>query len=108
MGISRKKSLASVLYNDENELQAGSSARTFGLWFLIDTVWKDETLRGQRVGVQLLNQLDKAAIERGCEFSLLDTLYFQAYLFYEKIGCEVKWTQENRPKDGCEHFMVKT
>lgn len=103
----QKKPLALVLYNDENELQAGASARTFGHWLLIDNIWVDKKLRGQRLGAKLLSQLETVAIERGCVFSLLDTLDFQARPFYEKFGYEVKWTQESYPKDGCKYFMVK-
>jgi GNAT superfamily N-acetyltransferase len=99
--------LAVVLLNEKNELTAGASARTFGYWLLIDNIWVDEQLRGKNIGSQVLNELEKTAIKRGCKFALLDTLNFQARPFYEKFGYEVKWVQEKYPQEGCKFFMVK-
>ncbi len=59
------------------------------------------------MGTKILLMLEETAIKRGCKFVLLDTLNFQARPFYEKHGYEVKWTQQNYPKDGCKYFMVK-
>ena len=52
-------------------------------------------------------QLESAAVGRGCQYSLLDTLNFQAAPFYQKFRYEKKWVQENYPKTGCKYFMVK-
>ena len=105
--VKEKFPLAVVLFGEKNELLAGASARTFGYWLLIDNIWVDESLRGKNIGSQLLSELESAALKRGCEFALLDTLNFQARPFYEKFGYHVKWIQENYPKEGCKFFMVK-
>ena len=105
--VKEKMPIAVTSYNDKNELQAGASARTFGLWLLIENIWVHENLRGQSIGSKMLKALEEAAIARGCQYALLDTLDFQARPFYEKFGYEVEWTQENYPKDGCKYFMVK-
>lgn len=105
--VKQKKPLAVVLEDEHEKMLAGASARTFGDWLLIENIWVSASLRGQRIGTDLLQQLEASAIARGCKFALLDTLEFQARPFYEKFGYEVRWVQEGYPKTGCKYFMVK-
>jgi GNAT superfamily N-acetyltransferase len=105
--ISERKPLAVQIKDDKGNIIAGSSARTFGNWLLINTLWVDESLRGKQVGTKILNELECAAKNRGCTLSMLDTLNFQAMPFYKKYGYKTKWIQESYPKTGCKYFMVK-
>jgi len=105
--VSERKPLAIQIKDDKGNVIAGSSARTFGKWLLINTLWVDESLRGKQVGSKILNELESTAKARGCTLSMLDTLNFQAKPFYEKYGYQTKWVQENYPKTGCKYFMVK-
>ncbi len=105
--VSERKPLAVQIKDDKGNIIAGSSARTFGNWLLINTLWVDESLRGQQVGSKILYELESSAIGRGCSLSMLDTLNFQAMPFYKKYGYITKWVQENYPKSGCKYFMVK-
>lgn len=105
--VSERKPLAIRLKDDKGNVIAGSSARTFGNWLLINTLWVDESLREKQVGTNILNELESAAKARGCTLSMLDTLNFQAKPFYEKHGYVTKWVQEDYPKTGCKYFMVK-
>ena len=105
--VSERKPLAIQITDDQRNVIAGSSARTFGHWLMINTLWVDESLRGKQIGSKILNELESAAIARGCTLSMLDTLNFQAMPFYEKYGYKTKWIQECYPKTGCKYFMVK-
>ena len=105
--VQERLPLAAQLTNDRGEVIAGAAARTFGDWLLLDTLWVSDDLRGQNVGSQILNEIERVAKLRGCKKCLLDTLNFQAKPFYEKHGYEVQWTQEGYPKEGCKYFMVK-
>ena len=105
--VSERKPLAVQIKDDKGNIIAGSSARTFGNWLLINTLWVDESLRGQQVGAKILYELESAAKRRGCSLSMLDTLNFQAMPFYKKYRYITKWVQENYPKSGCKYFMVK-
>ncbi|MBA6252421.1 N-acetyltransferase [Colwellia sp. MB3u-55] len=105
--VSERKPLAIQIKDELGNIIAGSSARTFGNWLLINTLWVDESQRGKKMGVKILAQLETAAVARGCTLSMLDTLNFQAMPFYEKQGYQTKWVQENYPKTGCKYFMVK-
>ena len=105
--VTERKPLAVKLTNESGEVIAGAAGRTFGDWFLLDTLWVSEVLRGQNIGSQLLEKMESAAKERGCKKSMLDTLNFQAKPFYQRHGYSVQWTQEGYPKTGCKYFMVK-
>lgn len=71
-----KKPIATIVNNENNEIIAGATAKTFGYWLLIDNIWVSENLRGKNIGSQLLYELEKAAINRDCKYALLDTLNF--------------------------------
>lgn len=105
--VSERLPLGLKLEDDNGDLLAGFSARTFGNWLQIDNLWVSEALRGQSIGDQLLTQAEAIAIERGCIYAILDTLNFQARPFYEARGYTLQWTQEAYPKTGCKYFMVK-
>ena len=106
-GVSERLPLGLKLEDDNGDLLAGFSARTFGNWLQIDNLWVSESLRGQHIGEQLLAQAETIAIERGCIYAILDTLNFQARPFYEARGYVLQWTQEAYPKTGCKYFMTK-
>lgn len=105
--VSERKPIAIKITNDENEVIAGAAGRTFGDWLMINTLWVSESLRGQKVGSQVLENIESAAIKRGCKKALLDTLNFQAMPFYQLHGYEIQWTQQGYPKTGCKYYMVK-
>ncbi|MFT2111442.1 GNAT family N-acetyltransferase [Marinomonas sp. 2405UD68-3] len=99
--------MAIQIKNDIGGVVAGASARSFGDWLLLDTLWVSEELRGQYAGSRILKAVEKAGKSRGCKMCFLETLNFQAMPFYKKHGYEVQWVQENYPKMGCQYFMVK-
>ncbi|MEZ9819402.1 GNAT family N-acetyltransferase [Shewanella sp. 10N.286.45.A1] len=105
--VSERLPLGLKLESDTGELLAGFSGRTFGNWLMIDNLWVSESLRGQKIGHQLLAEAERLARAKGCKFAILDTLNFQAKPFYEARGYEVKWTQLAYPETGCKYFMVK-
>ncbi|WP_299803891.1 N-acetyltransferase [uncultured Shewanella sp.] len=105
--VSKRLPLGLKLENNDGQLLAGFSGRTFGNWLMIDNLWVDESLRGQSIGHQLLAEAEAIAKARGCQSAILDTLNFQAKPFYQARGYEVKWTQLAYPASGCKYFMVK-
>jgi GNAT superfamily N-acetyltransferase len=105
--IKEKKPLAIQIKNDQGEVIAGSSGRTFGDWLLLDILWISEALRGQDIGSKILNEMEIVGKKRGCKKCLLDTLNFQAMPFYVKHGYKTQWIQKGYPKTGCKYFMSK-
>jgi len=76
-------------------------------WLFVGLVWISEAIRGEGYGRQLMETLEKAAQERGCRFSHLDTFSFQARPFYESLGYEVFCTLDDYPPGHQRFFMKK-
>ncbi|MGL6213235.1 GNAT family N-acetyltransferase [Billgrantia desiderata] len=105
--VSERFPLAIQLKGESGDVVAGATARSFGDWLLLDTLWVSEDLRGLDVGSQILKEIEMAGKARGCRKCFLETLNFQAMPFYEKHGYKVQWVQEGYPRTGCQYFMVK-
>jgi ribosomal protein S18 acetylase RimI-like enzyme len=105
--VNERLPLAIQLKNDRGNIIAGAAGRTFGNWLQLNTLWVSEELRGEKMGSQILKEIENAAIDRGCNRCVLDTLNFQAMPFYEKHGYQTQWIQKGYPKTGCKYFMVK-
>ena len=105
--VKERLPLAVQVTDEMGRVLAGAVARTFGDWLLLDTLWVSESLRGQKMGSQILNKIETAAQSRGCNKVWLETLSFQARPFYEKHGYQIHSVQENYPKTSCQYFMVK-
>jgi len=106
--VNERKALAIKMTDEEGNVIAGAAGRTFGDWFMLNTLWVDEKHRGKKIGEQLLSKIEAAAKKRGCIKSLLDTLNFQAMPFYQTKGYITQWVQEGYPKTGCKYYMVKS
>lgn len=88
-------------------LLAGLSGRTFGNWFMLDYLWVDDSCRGQGYGKSLMLEAENIARSRGCRFVLLDTLDFQARPFYQQLGYQLVFVQEDYPLCGKRYYLQK-
>ncbi|WP_210480226.1 N-acetyltransferase [Naasia sp. SYSU D00948] len=86
----------------------GLTGGTYWGWLYVETLWLDESLQGQGVGTELLERAERAALERGCRHSMLDTMSFQALGFYEKQGYSVYGTIDDMPAgSGQERYFLR-
>ena len=83
------KPLGAFIYNDNAELIAGVYGFLTPVWLYVDTLWVDETQRGQKWGRRLMDALEQAALDQGVTQAFLGTADFQAREFYEKSDYEV-------------------
>ncbi|WP_076408277.1 N-acetyltransferase [Shewanella sp. UCD-KL12] len=58
-------------------------------WLWIDSLWVCGSLRGQGMGKQLLQTIEKRAISHGCTHSHLTSFTFQAVDFYLRHGYSI-------------------
>ena len=94
--------------NESGEITAGLIGSTHGNWLSVKYLWVSESLRGQRIGSQLLETAEQTAKERGCKYSFLDTFSFQAPEFYQKHGYREVFTLEHYPISGKRFYFTKT
>ena len=102
------KELGIYLENENGQKIAGLIGETHGKWLMVKFLWVDETLRGQHIGSQVLEQAETTAKERGCKYAFLDTFSFQAPLFYKNHGYKEVFTLEEYPLTGKRFYFTKT
>ena len=92
-----------VSYTLTGELIGGLLATTSLAWLKIDIMAVDEAYRGRGLGSQLLQAAEQEAIRRGCKYSFLDTMDYQAPQFYRQNG----YTEAGSIADWDSHGHVK-
>jgi len=107
MGREKSKPLSVVARDEDDKLIGGVSGRTVYQHFLIDVVWVDKKTRGTGLGRRLMELAESEAKKQGCVAAQVDTLSFQAPVFYEKLGFEVvgRVTGFSEHPDRC--FLLK-
>lgn len=107
MEPSNRKPFAVFLRNDENEIVAGISGRTWWRWLDISCLWVREDLRDQDIGTKLIQQAEEIGRERQCTSALVDTLDVQARDFYEKLGYRVWGALDDFPEGHKRYYLSK-
>ena len=101
-------SINKIIKNENGEIIAGILSRMY-CWncLFVDTLFVDEIYRGQGLGEKLLKEVEKVAINKGCELIHLDTFDFQAKDFYLKYGYEIFGVLEDCPQGHCRYYLKK-
>lgn len=89
--------LAVFARSPEGDLVGGAFGRINWTWLDVSLLWVSDDLRGQGLGSQLLDRLERAAAERGCTDAHVDTFSFQAPDFYIRAGYSVFATLPEYP-----------
>lgn len=94
-----------MVKDEDGQLYGGLIGEIFCNWMQVEFLFVDEKLRGQHYGSQLLEEAEKLAKAKRCDFIKLDTLSFQALDFYLKNGFVVYGKLENA--GGHTHYYLK-
>lgn len=94
-----------LLRNADGQILGGIVGEICWNWLEIHYLFVDELFRKSGYGTKLLNEAEKIAKEKQCEFVKLDTLSFQALDFYLKQGYEVYGQIENAGRHT--HYYMK-
>ncbi|WP_051260735.1 GNAT family N-acetyltransferase [Algoriphagus marincola] len=73
---------------DKNGIEIGGILAGLGYWngLEIKILWVKEEYRNKGIGTRILKHAENIAVEKGAEFSMVDTFDFQAEEFYLKNG----------------------
>lgn len=100
--------VAMYLRDGDGRTRGGVVAYVNWNWLFIDTLWVEESLRGQGAGSRLLLAIEEYGLGRGCTSSHLDTFTFQARPFYERHGYVVFATLDDYPPGHSRFFLRKS
>lgn len=100
--------LNKVIENKDGEIIAGINSKMY-CWncLYIDSLWVNDDYRKHGYGFRLLNEVEKAAKEKGCYLIHLDTFDFQAKDFYIKHGYKIFGILDDCPKGHIRYFLKK-
>jgi GNAT superfamily N-acetyltransferase len=99
--------LAVIAHDDSGEIIGGVWGHLVWDWLHIQTLWVKDTRRGEGIGRQLLNTIERAAVSKGFTRSHLETTDFQALDFYKKNGYEIFGELEGKPRGHTWYYIKK-
>ncbi|MET3897739.1 GNAT superfamily N-acetyltransferase [Devosia sp. UYZn731] len=102
------RDVAVLIRDDAGTTIGGAWGYTSYRWMFIELLFVPESLRGQDIGTQVMEQAEAHARSLGLVGIWLDTFSFQARPFYEKLGYSVFGTIEDYPPGGARYFLSKT
>ena len=96
-----------VEYGADGSIIGGLLGGTYWGWMYIDILWVREDHRRQGIGSRLLAEAEKEAIRRGCHHVHVDTMSWQAPMFYQKHGYEVIGVLPDIPHGNQKYLLMK-
>lgn len=105
--IYRYHRVAVLAYGPEGRVAGGIHGEMFWDWLYIHTMWVEDRLRGQGIGTQLLERIERAATEKGFYGSHVETTDFQALEFYRRNGYEIFGVLEGKPAGHNWYYLKK-
>jgi GNAT superfamily N-acetyltransferase len=97
-GHQRTSEIINIFLKDANKKVHGGIIVTV-LWngMEINSLWVEESLRGQGLGKKLVLAAEKEGRKRGCKIIYTNTFTWQAPKFYEKLGYKPYGKLDNFP-----------
>lgn len=106
-GPSQHRLLVLVIRDSAGAVIGGLWAATGYGWLYTQLLAVPESLRGQGVGMRLMQQAEEEAARRGCHHAWVDT-QFGARPFYERLGYVVFGELPDYPPGFSRTFLKKT
>jgi ribosomal protein S18 acetylase RimI-like enzyme len=95
------------LRDGQNKVHGGLLSYVWGKWLHVDVFWLEEDARRQGWGTKMLEAAHAIGREKGAEAAWLDTFDWQARPFYERLGYEVVFEQQDIPAGHTRYYMCK-
>lgn len=94
--------------NDENRnITGGCSGSIFYGCLYIDLLWIAESVRSLGYGTKIMKAAEDLGREKGCLFSTVNTMSFEALGFYQKLGYHVEFERSGYLKNSTFYFLRK-
>lgn len=107
VGADGHQAITLVEYDRDGNVIGGLIGGTYWGWMYIDILWVHEARRKQGIGSKLLLEAEREAMQRGCHHVHVDTMSWQAPLFYQKHGYEVIGVLPDIPTGNQKYLLQK-
>lgn len=101
------KPFAYYIRDEHRQIKGGCSGYIFYGCLYIDLLWIDQSLRRKQYGKRLMENTEKLAKEKKCNFILVNTMDFEALDFYKKLGYFVEFERHGFDMNSIMYFMRK-
>jgi GNAT superfamily N-acetyltransferase len=106
LGSQRYEPMRLLVRNASGQVVGGLLGELYYNWLYIAILWLHEDIRGQGIGRRLMATAEEYAASRGRTHVHVDTLDFQAPLFYQRLGYAV-WGELGPYGDGHTRYYLK-
>lgn len=92
---------------DTGQVIGGGVGRTWGLCCELQQLWVQPAHRGRGIGARLVQEFERRALQRGCRTIYLETFSFQAPVFYQELGYQVRLELHGYAEAISKYIMVR-
>lgn len=101
------ESFAISLKDESNVIKGGSNGILYYGCLYIDQLWVDKNYRSKGFGAELMQAAENLGRERGCLFSTVNTMDWEALDFYKKLGYFVEFQRTGYHNNSTFYFLRK-
>jgi len=106
-GMERVKPFRVFIKDSSQSVLGGASGVTYYGCLYVDMLWVKETLRHRGLGAKLMAEAEQIARERKCTFATVNTMDWEAFPFYQKLGYQVEFVREGYEKASKMYLLRK-
>ncbi|MFT8310673.1 MAG: GNAT family N-acetyltransferase [Sporolactobacillus sp.] len=102
------RKISYAMYDDQGQVIGGAAAEFHWNALHVSLLAVSEVYRIKGVGTKLIERIEQEAREHHCDMVLLETMSYQAPLFYQKLGFQVIGRIGDYPGKGeCQYILQK-
>jgi len=102
------ESFGFFVYSDSQKVLAGCNGAILYGCLYIDSLWVDEAMQHQDFGARLIASAECLGKEKGCLFSTVNTMDWEALGFYQKLGYEIEFQRMGYLNESTMYFLRKS
>ena len=101
------EAFAISIRNENDEIKGGCNGAVYYGCLYVDQLWIKKEFRHQGLGKQLMNAAEILGKGKGCLFSTVNTMDWEALDFYKKLGYFVEFERKGYHKNSVFYFLRK-
>lgn len=102
------ESFGFFVHDDFQKVTAGCNGAMYYGCLYIDSLWVDESLRHKNIGTKLMEAAETFGKERGCLFSTVNTMDWEALGFYQKLDYIIEYQRTGYFNNSTLYFLRKS
>jgi GNAT superfamily N-acetyltransferase len=102
------ESFGFFVYVDSQKIMGGCNGAMYYGCLYIDSLWVDESLRNKNIGTRLMKSAETLGKKRGCLFSTVNTMDWEALGFYQKLGYAIEYERTGYFHQSTLYFLRKS